>query len=149
MRSLVNISEAASLALHTMALLAGGDPQRLTNQQLASRLRASSHHLAKVMRRLVQAGLVDSVRGPQGGFRLGKPADDIRLIEVYEAVEGPLDDGSCLLGEPICETSHCVLGEVVHAVHRQIREYLAKTSLAELARGVTVLEAAETVNGSV
>ena len=139
MTNLLKISEAASLALHTMALLAAGNQERLTNSDLASRLGASSHHLAKVMQRLARAGLIDSVRGPQGGFRLGQPAENVKLLAIYEAVEGPLDDGGCLLGEPICEAAHCVLGEVVQSVHQQIRDYLAKTSLSEVAHGVPVV----------
>jgi Rrf2 family protein len=132
---LVNISEAASLGLHTMALLARDPDNRFTTQELASRLKASGNHLAKVMQRLVRAGLIDSVRGPQGGFRLTRPAGRIKLLEIYEAVEGPLGEAGCLLSEPVCDGRECVLGEVVQSVHRQIRAYLAKTTLATLARG--------------
>ena len=101
------------------------------------------------MQRLARAGLVDSSRGPQGGFRLGRPAYTIRLIEIYEAIEGPLNEGGCLLGEPICGGKVCVLGEVVQSVNRQIREYLAKTRLSQLARGIALVKAEDAVNGSV
>ncbi|MBL7043739.1 MAG: Rrf2 family transcriptional regulator [Pirellulaceae bacterium] len=137
---LVNISEAASLALHTMAVLASATDQRFTNQGLAARLKASSHHLAKVMQRLAKAGLVDSVRGPQGGFRLGRAAKTVTLLEIYEAVDGPVDDGVCLLGEPLCEGMDCVLGEYILSVHRQMRDYLAETKLSALARGVPLVQ---------
>ena len=133
MSHLVNVSEAASLALHTMALLATGNKRRLTNQQIAGSLRASGHHLAKVMQRLAKVGLVDSIRGPQGGFLLKVPAEQVTLLAIYEAVEGPLQESGCLLGDPICDRTRCVLGEVVQSIHQQLRDYLQKTTLAELA----------------
>lgn len=138
MSRLVNISEAASLALHGMALLAAQRDQRFTAQQLADRLQASSHHLAKVMQRLAKAQLVESSRGPQGGFTLARPAHTIKLLEIYEAVEGPLGGEGCLLGQPICDGKDCVLGEVVQRVHREARNYLARTRLSELARGIAL-----------
>jgi len=136
--NLVSISEAASLGLHTMALLAREPGVRLSTQDLAGRLGGSEHHLAKVMRRLARGGFVDSTRGPGGGFRLARSAGKIKLLEIYEAVEGPLRDAGCLLGEPICRGGECPLGEVIHAVHKQVRDHLSKTTLAALARGLTL-----------
>ncbi len=143
MSNLVRISEAASLGLHTMALLAGQNQQRRTNQEIAEALQASSHHLAKVMQRLVRAGLVDSAVGPQGGFRLARPAQDVRLLDIYEAIEGPLGAAACLLGKPICRGTDCVLGELVEKVNRQIRSYLADTTLATLAEGMAFVRSLE------
>ncbi len=140
MSQFVKVSEAASLALHTMALLAREDGRRLTNQQIADLLQASGHHLAKVMQRLAKVGLVDSVRGPQGGFLLGRPAEQVTLLEIYEAVEGPLEEAGCLLGDPICDGTSCILGEVVQSIHRELRGYLQKTTLSELARSFGDLE---------
>jgi Rrf2 family protein len=138
MPSRFGISEAASLGLHTMAVLASRPGERCTNRELADCLRASGHHLAKVMQRLSRAGLVDAVVGPKGGFTLGKPADEIRLLEIYEVVDGPLDTEGCLLREPLCDGEKCVLGDVIQSVNKQLRECLAKTTLAELAQGVAV-----------
>jgi len=133
---LINISEAASLGLHTMALLAKSERQRLTNQEMAELLGASVHHLAKVMRRLVKVGLVDSIRGPQGGFVLGKPAKDITLLGIYEAIEGPVERVGCLFQNPVCDGGSCVLGRAVESVHEQLRDYLGNTTLDELAADV-------------
>ena len=132
MSTLVKISEAASLALHTMALLAGDDERRFTNQEIAERLKSSGHHLAKVMQRLAKIGLVDSVRGPQGGFKLGKPADQTTLLEIFEAVEGPIQKSGCLLGTPVCGGVSCVLGSVMQSVHKQLLDYISQTTLRDL-----------------
>lgn len=134
MPKLVNISEAVSLGLHTMALLAVQPHQRLRNQQIAETLEASTHHLAKVMPRLVRVGLVASTSGPQGGFQLDKPAAEVALLTIYEAIDGALDDdNNCLLRAPICRGGKCMLGEVLHSLRTQLRDYLTNTTLAELA----------------
>ena len=132
MTRLVNISEAASLGLHTMALLAQNGRQRHTTQEIAGTLRASAHHLAKVMQRLTKAGLVSSLRGPQGGFLVEKPAEKITLLEIYEAIEGRLTPQKCFFRAPVCVGVDCILGEVILSVHRQLEKHLSKTTLAEL-----------------
>ena len=135
MPRLVNISDAVSLGLHATAFLAKGSGRRVGTQEIAETLGVSGHHLAKVMQRLVRAGLVDSASGPGGGFILQVPADEIKLLTIYEAIDGELGDGGCLLGEPICNGTQCVLGEVLHSIHKQLRDYLGNTTLAELAEG--------------
>ena len=135
MPRLVNISEAVSLGLRTMVLLAADDEHRFTNSRIAETLDVSGHHLAKVMQRLVRAGLVDSFSGPRGGFLLATPALEITLAKVYEAIDGPLVDEGCLLGNPVCSGNNCVLGSVLHSLHEQLRDYLNNTTVAALVEG--------------
>ena len=81
-------------------------------------------------------GLVDSASGPRGGFLLNAPANDIALLQIYEAIDGKLDEGGCLLGEPICIGGKCLLGEMLHSLHEQLRDYLNDTTLAKLAESL-------------
>ena len=140
MSSLLRISEAAALAFHTMALLADKHDARFTTQEIAVRLGASSHHLAKVMQRLRKAGLVESVRGPSGGFKLSVQADRVKLLQIYEAIEGPIPDGGCLLDKPPCEGNGCLLGDMVRLIHQQVQDYLANATLTALAQGMAFLK---------
>jgi Rrf2 family protein len=133
---LLNFSEAASLGLHTMTVLAKNGQQRLTNREIAGLLGASAHHLAKVMQRLAKVGLVDSIRGPQGGFVLGKPAKNITLLDIFEAIEGPVEKAGCLFRNSVCDGGSCVLGRAVESAHEQLREYLGNSTLDELAADV-------------
>ena len=135
MSRLVNISEAASLGLHTMAVLAKrkNSRRRFANQDIANLLGASGNHLAKVMQRLVKAELVNSIRGPQGGFQLDRPPSTITLLSIYEAVEGPMKDFVCLSNNPICQAPRCILGQTVQDLHEQLVDCLEKTMLSELA----------------
>ncbi len=135
MPRLINISDAVSLGLHTMVLLATDTERRFSNPHIAETLDVSGHHLAKVMQRLVKAGLVDSVPGPRGGFLLAAPTQETALLRIYEAIDGTLVDEGCLLGRPACDGRNCVLGEVLQSLHEQLRDYLGKTTLAQLAEG--------------
>jgi Rrf2 family protein len=138
MTDIFRISEAASLGLHAMALLAARSPDKLTTPAIAERLGASPHHLAKVMQRLVRAGLLGSTRGVGGGFHLLRPADRISLLEVYEAVEGTMEQRACLLGaRPLCPKGRCLLGGLNVKLHRQARAYFQKAKLSDAQRAFT------------
>lgn len=132
MTNLLRISEAASLALHTMAYLVRYQDRLVSTHEIASELRASENHLSKVCQRLVKAGLVEAVRGPKGGLRIGRPAGEIRLLDVYEAVEGPMRPAACLLEHPACYGEACVLGGLVALVNQQVLDYFTNTTLADL-----------------
>jgi Rrf2 family protein len=150
MPCLVRVSEAVSLALHGMALLARHPEKRFSAQAMAEGLDASSHHLAKVMQKLAKAGFVESQRGPLGGFRLNASAAEIQLLQLYEAVEGPISHEGCLLHKPICGGNICMLGNLVYAFHEQIRDCLANTTLAEFSLNSTLLNSSDepTTSGS-
>lgn len=129
-----SFSEGASLAIHTVALLAASPDRRLQTKEIAGVLDASEAHLAKVLQRLVKTGLVRSVRGPQGGFLLTPDAAETTLLEVYEAVDGPLTKHACLLGDPVCRGENCVLGELLNTVTDAVRRYLTETRVSQLAQ---------------
>src|SRR5512133_1539624 len=93
--TIIHLSDAALIAVHALAGLAAS-PQRLVqSRELAEAIGASGNHLAKVMQRLVRAGLARSVKGPSGGFGLGKNADDISFRAAIEAVDGPMGGDFC------------------------------------------------------
>lgn len=132
MAKLIKISDAATMALHSMVLLAREPEKMLTTQEMAEEIRVSANHLAKVLQRLNKDGLVAATRGPHGGFTLGRAPESINLLQVYEAIEGPLESGSCLLEVPVCGGTHCILGGLIAGLNRQVREYLTKTHLSDL-----------------
>lgn len=135
MPDIFRVSEAASLALHAMVYLAAFPEERVTTQTIAGALHASEHHLAKVMQRLVHAGLIRSTRGPAGGFQLNKSDREINLLEIYEAVDGPLEPRSCLLGSmPLCGGDRCFLGGLNVSVHQMVKNHFADTRLTSLTR---------------
>jgi Rrf2 family protein len=132
MAGLVKLSEAANIALHAMILIASEDGGLLATRDIAERLNVSEAHLAKVLQRLTRQGLVQSIRGPKGGFKLARAAKDISLLEVFETIEGPFVPGKCLLGLPVCDGKSCMFGPLLHEVSSKLHDKMARTSLEEV-----------------
>lgn len=131
MAKIVHISEAASLAVHSMALVAGSK-EMLNVNQIADMTNSSRNHLAKVMQTLVKNNYLDSVRGPKGGFTLkGDPAK-INLLEIYELIEGSLEHHYCGIGEQKCPFRTCVFGGLADKFSREFVNYLKSTTLSQL-----------------
>lgn len=131
MNNFIRISEAASLALHTMMLLASEPDRTISVKESASFMDVSEAHLAKVLQRLSQAGFVDSVRGPSGGFFLAKPPEEITLLDIFELMEGKIEPRDCLLNRPICRNGECIFGDRLIKIREEIVEHLTNTSLSE------------------
>ncbi len=131
MNGVVKFSEAASLAMHAMALFAAKRDHRFQAQDVARALPVSSSHLAKVLQRLAKMGLIASTRGRGGGFTLARAPEEITLLDVYEAVEGPLGVSRCLFSTPRCN-GECLFGDALGEAGKLIRDRLAKARLSEL-----------------
>ena len=99
--------------------------------EIAEKQHVSENHLSKVLQRLAKANLVHSIRGPKGGFNLSRDAESITLLEVFEAIEGPIGQSNCLLGFSSCNGA-CIMGTLLFDINRQVREYLSKTKIIEL-----------------
>jgi Rrf2 family protein len=130
--NVLRISEAATLALHTLALLAARPGEIMSTHRIASRLDASEAHLAKVLQRLARMGLVRSIRGARGGFVLGREPDDVTLLEAYEAIDGPLRPNTCLMGHRVCRDHGCILGGLLEEINRDVRQHLSSQRLSDL-----------------
>jgi Rrf2 family protein len=92
--------------------------------------------LAKIFQQFSKIGLVKSYRGTGGGFILGRPADKITLLNVVEAVEGPIVPNRCVANGIDCDRSTgCNVHPVWMNVQSQVRDILDKVTLKELAEG--------------
>ena len=130
MARVIQISEAASLAVHSMVLIASSKTQINVNK-IAELTGASRNHLAKVMQRLVKDGMVKSTRGPAGGFVLKKKPEKITLLDIYESIEGPVDLAGCPLDRPICAFGKCLMGGIIKDLTREFMKYFKSNTLAD------------------
>lgn len=103
--------------------------QRLDAQTIADHTCVSLRFTLKIMRKLVAAGIVKSYKGARGGYVLARPASDITLRHVIEAVEGPYRFSRCLDGEYACNCSsvsacpfHSVFDEITRMVTARLDE---------------------------
>ena len=132
MANVLRISEAATLALHTLALLAARPGVIMSTHKIAARLEASEAHLAKVLQRLARMGLVRSIRGARGGFLLGKKPEEVTLLEAYEAIDGPLRPNTCLMGHKVCRDRGCILGNLLEEINHDVKQRLSSQRLSDL-----------------
>ncbi len=134
MSDLFKISEAASIGMHAMIHLAAHPKEKVTTRQIADRYKISEHHLAKVMQKLVKVGLVESSRGPGGGFMISSHKRRINLLQIYEAIEGRLEARTCLLSaKPLCKPDECFFGGLNISIHEQIKKHFQDTELLAVA----------------
>lgn len=83
--------------------------RRCTSAELADHLGTTPGYLTQVLRPLVEVGMLNSTRGPTGGYELN-PVWDPTFLEVIEAIEGPTDSGRCVLKDSRCDASQpCAL----------------------------------------
>jgi len=129
--SLLGLSEAAALAMHATALLAGSPDRPLTTKEMAAELEASEGTLAKAIQDLRKAGIVKTTRGPSGGATLLVPPGELSLRRIYEAIEGPLKIRTCMFDEPICGKAGCVMGHFLEKINREVVEKFDETTLAD------------------
>jgi len=132
MSKLINLSEATSLALHGMSLIAKAPAQRLSVKALAQALNASPAHLAKVFQKLNKADLTRSVRGPAGGFELQQPATEISVLQIYEAIEGKIKLAACPLGKEVCAFRSCIFSSELSRISAEIYAAYQSIKLSEM-----------------
>ena len=127
------LKESNILSIHCMALIAASENNGINVKTVAELTNCSRHHLAKLMERLTSAGLVHAKRGQTGGFYLKKPATDIYLIDVFEALNGKIDENIiCPSGKNLCEKSNIMFGNLCSEISEQFVNYLKNTPLEAL-----------------
>jgi FeS assembly SUF system regulator len=108
---------------------------RLSASELAQDTGVPLPTTQKLMGRLAAEGLLTSVRGAAGGFALARPAGEITLADIVEAVEGPIAMTVCSEGRTDCALdAHCMVKPHMGVVGNAIRGALGAVSLTELAR---------------
>jgi len=135
----VRLTSLADYAVVVMSAAArSGDGSRLSASNIAGKTGVPLPTAQKLMGRLAQAGLLASVRGQGGGFVLARPAEEISLADIIEAVDGPIAMTAC-----VDQKRHdcglekaCQVRSHWPAVNGAIRGALAGVSLKSLAQGV-------------
>jgi Rrf2 family protein len=135
MQHVLRISRKIDYGLRAMIYLASIDRAAVVPfREIARQMMLPEDFLAKIMKTLVDHGLVRSARGPHGGYTLARPADGISFLEVIEAVEGPIAINVCLDGEdPCAKASACTMVDVWRRGQEKMLEVYREAKLSELA----------------
>lgn len=127
-------SQTVEDALRAILYIAGQDGRPVRVAQIARQVRASPTYLAKVLSQLVAAGILESMRGPLGGFRLRVSTDALSLTAVAAVFDGPAaQPRRCLLGHGVCgKVPGCTAHERWAPVAKTIDGFFADTTVSDL-----------------
>jgi len=116
-------------------LYLSGQPDKIIMvDEIAREMAAPKSFLAKILQRLVKAGVVKSFRGVKGGFQLNRAPGDISLLNVIEAIEGVVALNACAVDSSVCEFSNtCGVHTVWVTIRGEVNELLRKHNFAEIA----------------
>lgn len=126
------LSEANILSIHSMAMIAAAGEDGLSAQKIAQSTNSSKHHLFKVLDTLAKSGLIYSTRGPAGGYHLNKPADTIYLLEIYESLNGKIDENNLCFGKAKSELSFVIFENLCKELSYKFLNYLKTTKLSDI-----------------
>lgn len=108
------------------------DQKSVTLADISQRQGISLSYLEQLFSKLRKHNLVDSARGPGGGYRLSRSADEITVAQVISAVDESVDATKCQ-GMKNCHDAHaCLTHELWEDLSDQIREFLSNISLAQV-----------------
>ena len=130
---MLRVSKLTDYATEVMAVLAAA-PGRVHNaQELAERARLEAPTVSKLLKQLAQAGLVESFRGVNGGYRLAREPARISIADIVIAMEGPIGMTECSAQVGLCDDeTHCGVRVNWQRINDAIAGALAGVSLADM-----------------
>ena len=139
----MNISSKAEYGIRAMTEIAGGG-NPVKRSLISERQGIPIPFLTQVLGALVNAGLVTSTRGPEGGYTLAKSAEAISLLDIVTNLQGPVMPKGCVneSNPEVCHTggSACRLRDVWAELKEANERVLSRVSLAELSGGAERVE---------
>ena len=131
----LKLTQGADYAIRAMIHIASlPDGRWAMRREIAREQRVPPDFVAKILQSLVHAGLLSSHRGTGGGFRLARPRDEINLLNIVEAIEGPLAVVACSSpGTGECDhASFCPADTVWRQIQLGIAAVLKQATLESL-----------------
>lgn len=128
----LEITQRADLAVRALVALQSS-PDRLKSADLADLLGTTSGFIPQVMGPLVRNGWVRSVPGPTGGYERQRDLDSLSVLEIVETIDGPTDNGRCVVAERSCDAAEpCALHVAWARARHELRDSLGGLRLSEV-----------------
>jgi Rrf2 family protein len=143
MQHVLRISRKIDYAIRAMIHLASIPPGTVVPfREIGRQMSVPEDFLAKILKTLVDQGIVRSTRGPHGGYKLARPAEAINVLEIIEAAEGPVAVNVCLDDDDACSRqSFCTMTSVWREGQERMLDVFRGTTLASLAQKPAPVEA--------
>jgi Rrf2 family protein len=135
MQHVLRISRKIDYGLRAMIYLSSIPMESVVPfREIARQMDVPEDFLAKILKTLVDQGLVKSTRGPHGGYALARTPIDISFLDVIEAVEGPVALNVCLDGEDACgHSTACTMVDVWRQGQERMLDVYRQSRLSDLA----------------
>jgi Rrf2 family iron-sulfur cluster assembly transcriptional regulator len=128
----LEITQRADLAVRALVALQAS-PSRLKSVDLADALGTTAGFIPQVMGPLVRVGWVRSVPGPTGGYERQRDLNSLTVLEVVETIDGPTDNGRCVVAERTCDAGEpCALHVAWARARTELRASLGGLQLSEV-----------------
>ncbi|HZI50246.1 MAG TPA: Rrf2 family transcriptional regulator [Terriglobia bacterium] len=127
-----SLSKKADYGLIALKHLARHTDESVSAREIASEYRIPAELLAKIMQRLARKGLVVSQHGTRGGYVLGRDPSRISIVDVVEALDGPIGITPCERGSSCDQLEKCSVKDPLMAVRAKMVRVLSDTSIYEL-----------------
>jgi FeS assembly SUF system regulator len=131
---MIRISKMADYAVVTLAAMAHSSQDISSAAQIAQESKLPEPTVSKVLKYVAKAGIVHATRGTKGGYVLARPPEDISIMDIIIAVDGPLAITACA-GDRVANcglTGTCSLHGRWDPVNEALRDVLARISLADM-----------------
>ena len=130
---MLRVTKLTDYATVVLTVLAARPGVVLSAAELAEQAGLEAPTVAKLLKPLAQAGLVEGFRGSNGGYRLARDASDISLIEIVEAMEGPLGMTECSVHAGACGIEHsCGVRANWRRINDVVADALRSVTLAQM-----------------
>lgn len=123
-------TKESDYAIQLLSMLAQSQAP-VSLRQFAERSRISFLFLQRIARKLREAGFIDATQGRDGGYRLTKPASEITLKDVTDAIEGKTATVACLSGQVCPLERYCMFPKRYSLLDAEINDMLSQKTLAE------------------
>ncbi|MCB1864595.1 MAG: SUF system Fe-S cluster assembly regulator [Chromatiales bacterium] len=131
---MLRLSKLTDYGTVVMTCLAQADGDVLRANEVADRTRLGGPTVSKLLKALAGGGLLDSFRGAHGGYRLARAASKITVVEIIDALEGPVALTECSETDGACaQAAHCSVRPNWQRINTAIRDALGQMTLADLA----------------
>jgi Rrf2 family protein len=129
----MQITRETDYAIRCILYLSSRTDRIVVVDETSREMAVPKSFLAKILQKLVKAGIVKSFRGVKGGFRLSREPKDITLLDVIEAVEGAIALNACAVDSAVCTfSSACAVHPIWIRLRGEFNELLKRHNFADI-----------------
>lgn len=133
-------SKACEYGIRAVLFIAvrSSNQERTRLKEIAKEIEAPEAFVAKVLQKLVKRNIIDSNTGPKGGFFMDdNQIEEVKLIDIVEAIDGDQIFNGCALGLPKCDENHpCPVHHKFKVIRSSLKEMMSTTDIGKMATNI-------------